>query len=1208
MTKTRSIITYVVSLLFFLQVPALAQDSKENADFKLAINLYNDKLYDLAAEQLKQFINGYPTTAQGIEARFYLGLVQLKLKQYEDARLTFQTFALTYQDNPKAPEAWWNVGEAYANLRNFKEAALAYERVKVFHPKSKQAADALVKASEYFRLAGEPDDARRTLRIVLQEYPTSAASLAARTQLGQLYFDEGNLEQALNELKRVVESDPSPEAKAQAMLTLGNIYQSMRRTDLAQATYREIIAKHKGSSALAGAYLQLGKVLGAEGNYTDAIANYTKALGGGEPADTSLTEQALIGMGDAYAASQDFNNAVTQYSAFVKKFPSNENVPGVLWKSALASSKARNFGRSNHFCNQILKLSAPSLLKRRAMLKLASNALQQNMPGVAVQFYSAFLDQFGDDGAAPQVLWNIADLTERSLNDPRRAASSYELLASRHPQFRLADDAYMAAARCFEQLKEFDHAHQLYRELVQKYPASDYRPQAEERVKMIETFEQKEKDAGVEKLALLIGDVVSQADKVGLAYKLAEIYFYDLKNYSAAAAQFTNAINSGMTDSRFVEALYLRAKSYEYLTWTDEKYRQPAIDAYDVYVRSYTSDPRCEEAALALFQLKATSLANAYTAYQSTLGVFPNLKRVDLMVLRLAELQESADSSAAAIASYATLLRSYPSAPTAEEAQYRLIPLYLKVGLADSAATSAQAYLSQYPGGPHAAVVLDRLADLALARGNAHSSAGLYRQLLDQFPYAGVADSVRFKLARTYDIAGDFDNAIATYSELVDAETNDPFSDGSVDPALLLALGTANQSKGDFPEAKQYALRALEEQPTGELAGKAYNMLGMIARAEGSVEVATAYFRQAGAITPETAASPDIAELLYEAGDYTDAINQYSVLLQSSPTDSARLHFESRIILARLKGGELAAAEKAIAAFDKKYSQADDYLASFELERGNLFYRKEEYANARKAYDHVVGKYGDSPSAPVALYWIAKILEATDKPQEAVQQLTDLLAHHPGSSIIPRARFALGNLYYKAERWDESIKNYKQVIDDPGVEKDLLPFAMSNLIETYEAAGIFDAALALTRRYLELYPDKEDSFDKRIKIGILYQRLGYNDQSVAHLQALLEEAGSDLEGEIRYYIAEANFNKGDYQQAILDFLKVPYLVTKKGAIDWTANALYMSGQSYEKLGRYDQALQMYQQIIDRPGIDAMFKAAAKKEIDRVQLVLKQSSK
>ena len=37
----------------------------------------------------------------------------------------------------------------------------------------------------------------------------------------------------------------------------------------------------------------------------------------------------------------------------------------------------------------------------------------------------------------------------------------------------------------------------------------------------------------------------------------------------------------------------------------------------------------------------------------------------------------------------------------------------------------------------------------------------------------------------------------------------------------------------------------------------------------------------------------------------------------------------------------------------------------------------------------------------------------------------------------------------------------------------------------------------------------------------------------------------DLEAELRYYIGEAYFYKGDYQQAILEFLKVPYLVTKK---------------------------------------------------------------
>ena len=128
------------------------------------------------------------------------------------------------------------------------------------------------------------------------------------------------------------------------------------------------------------------------------------------------------------------------------------------------------------------------------------------------------------------------------------------------------------------------------------------------------------------------------------------------------------------------------------------------------------------------------------------------------------------------------------------------------------------------------------------------------------------------------------------------------------------------------------------------------------------------------------------------------------------------------------------------------------------------------------------------------------------------------------------------------------------------------------------------------------------------KLGILYEKLGYHDQSILHLQNLLEDADIDLEAEIRYYIGEAYFGKGDYEHAILEFLKVPYLVTKKGRVDWTPNAFYMSAQAYEKMGKYDQAIGMYRQIVDRPGIDQTFKAAALKEIDRVNTVLKKPGK
>jgi hypothetical protein len=48
----------------------------------------------------------------------------------------------------------------------------------------------------------------------------------------------------------------------------------------------------------------------------------------------------------------------------------------------------------------------------------------------------------------------------------------------------------------------------------------------------------------------------------------------------------------------------------------------------------------------------------------------------------------------------------------------------------------------------------------------------------------------------------------------------------------------------------------------------------------------------------------------------------------------------------------------------------------------------------------------------------------------------------------------------------------------------------------------------------------------------------------------------------------------------------------------------MAGQSYEKISKYDQAMTMYKQIIDRKDTDAQFKTAAQKEIDRVKAILK----
>ncbi len=1195
-------------LTVFWAAAGVAQNTKENADFKLAINLYNDRLYDLAQEQLKQFIAAYPAAPQGIEARFTLGLTQLQLKQYDEARLTFQTFALTYQDNPRAPEAWWNVGEAYAAMGNNKEAALAFERVKVFHPRSKIAADALLRAAAYFRRAGERDNARRLLRIILQEYSSSGAVVEARTQLAQIYFEEGSLDLARQELKRVIDGDPSAEARAQALLILSNIHQDMGRADQAQEGYQEIITRYKTSGALQGALVNQARLFEATGKHAEAIENLKKALAVPQGADSALSKEALVLMGDASLAANSPANAVASYRRYVESFPTDPRVPDVLLRLAAAASRTGELRRSDEASQRILKMSAPDDVRQQALLQLADNARKQGAPALAAQFYARYADSFPDDPATPAVLFENARVTEKEMRDYRKAGSLFDLLIVRFPNSRFADDAAFGAARCRDQLHEVDRALEMYRDFSRSYPASELRAAAEERATVIETFEAKNKDAGLEKLALLVGDVVADKDRPALARRLGEISFHDLKNYESAADQFSRAIAAGGNDRDMAEMFFLRARALEYVNWTKPDTRGAASEAYQAFLDRFPADSRSSEASYALFRLQAGTLAAARTAYANALARHPASEYRDRMLLQMGRLYRDADSTDDALSAFSQAERVNPGSETAEEATYSRCMLLQARGLADSAAAVGTSYLKLYPSHRHTASVLSVLGELAQSRGDAARAVGLFQELTTRFPCTENALKARRRLADALLASGEATQAVALYTELLHDPSASPSRAQQPPTSLLLALGKASAVSGDTRTAKSSLTALLVREPRGVQAAEALTTLGMIYKSEGTPDIATTYFRQAGAASPTTAANREVADILFDSGEYADAVRQYFFLATSANDQAAGRFYRMRAIVAALRNNELTRADKDIPAFLAAYKDTDPEAAQFELERGSVFFRQEDYPRALKSFQTVASKYDDTPSAPAAQYWIGKVYEVTNRPQEAIGQFGRLLKEFPSDPFAQKAHFALGNIYYRAEKWDEATKSYRQVTDNPQPDPALLPYAMSNLIETYETAGIFDAALTLTRKYLEQYPNGDDAFDKRIKIGILYQRLGYYDQSVLHLQALLDEAGSDLEGEIRYYIAEANYGKGDYQQAILDFLKVPYLVTKKGKIDWTATSLYMSGQAYEKMGRPDQALTMYRQILERSGIDPTFKAAARKEIDRVNAILNKTPK
>ena len=1207
--------TFLLLVLFISSFSiAIAQDTKENADFKLAVNLYNDKLYDLAFEQFRQFAAAYPNTQQGIEARFYIGLCQTKLGKFDDARLTFQNFALAFPDHPKAPEAWWNVADSYVSLKNLREAALAFERVKTFHPKSKLAPSALVKSSDYFDLAGDPESSRKVLRALIQDYSSSDVIFPARLKLAQMYLSDNQFELARVESKRVADASKDASLSGQALILLSRALAGLNRSDEAQRALDEITKNYRSTSSYYSALLLLGSLQREMGNANLALASWKLIESDSAKAPTEIRQQALVEMGDMYALRSDQAKALQSYSkGAVTLGPLRVSA---LLKSGLAAEQTGDVLKAQASLKQALSDSLAGTHRGELLLSAARVAAKAENHLEALRLYALFRETFPIDRDVPAVFLEEAKLFQDHLHDYQQAIVHYETLLNSYPASPLVDDALFGRAEALRLSGALERSLDAFEDLHKRYPASDYAGLARDAALRLRTFEVKNKESGLEKLALLVGDVIAQQSKGELALRLAEIYFHDLKDYPKAAAQYASALQIGLPAEKQAIALYDEGKAFEHAGSMDSSPKIDllirAIAAYDSLVRRFPTDNLVDDAVTSQLNIRLALAAGAPDIRKVStefLQAHPVLKRKDLVYYVIGEAFRKKKSPEDALQSYRSAMKEHPLKDIDGNITFRLGEALSAMGERDSAAIAFRDYLRKYPAQEFSAKAAWVLAQEESSRGNMQSALDLYNQIEQTFYYTSFADQLVKARAEAYFKGSDFARAAEQYQLLVKN------SGASIGPPAPLAievysnLAASNAKLGKRSEAKRSYAQYLLRDDTSERAGQIYYALATLAKEDNDVALAAQYlqkasqFSQAGA-TGMNEATFEAAELYNKNGEYANAISRYTEIVEKGVSDSLKPYVLSRIIVGYFRLNNTKEGETRVSAFLKLYQKQEGFFAEFEYERGMYFLRKDDYPAAKRFFDNVIQKYATTPFVASAMYGNARVAELTNKQPEATKLYETILQRYSGDAITPRVRLALGNLYYSQEQWDPAARQYKAVLDSESRASDLVPFAMNNLILAYKQLSLFDAALELTRKYIERFPDDAELMNKRIDIGVLYQRLGYYDQAILHLQSLLENADSDLEAEVRYYIGEAFFYKGNYQQAILEFLKVPYLVTKKTKADWTATSYYMAGQSYEKMSKFDQAITMYKQIIARPGIDATFKTGAQREIDRVNALLK----
>ena len=311
----------------------IAQESQSDRSFRYAERLYEDALYDVAAEQYQLYLDEYPRGSHRPDAALNLGKSLFEVGQFDEARKAFQQVDLDYPGTPQAEEALWLVGESYEQMDQPEQAARAFRRLYVYYPESNRAARGLVRGAKNAREAGNYDLAEALLQSVVENFYTSEEAITARIRLAEVYREEQRYQLAWNELDKALNASPTREQRGSILLEQAITAERLYSRERAMNIYGKILDEFRRGPIEMRASMEQGRLALAQQNYplaTDLLDRAVRAN------DDAVRLRALELRGDLAWHQSAYQEAEEFYSQALGMETAPEKTAQLHMKIAMA--------------------------------------------------------------------------------------------------------------------------------------------------------------------------------------------------------------------------------------------------------------------------------------------------------------------------------------------------------------------------------------------------------------------------------------------------------------------------------------------------------------------------------------------------------------------------------------------------------------------------------------------------------------------------------------------------------------------------------------------------------------------------------------------------------------------------------------------------------------------------------------------------------
>jgi len=431
----------------------------------------------------------------------------------------------------------------------------------------------------------------------------------------------------------------------------------------------------------------------------------------------------------------------------------------------------------------------------------------------------------------------------------------------------------------------------------------------------------------------------------------------------------------------------------------------------------------------------------------------------------------------------------------------------------------------------------------------------------------------RYRAADALFASGQFRPAAETYAQVAAMTSNSYLAN-----MALFQTAECQWQIGDFPAAETLFWKVYDEDPADDLGPRALLRIADVLLQQNKLraaEIIYTWLSRDYTDQWQTRAIYGRGVIAYRSGHFTDAIK----------------YFEDTLRLAKLisPNGCRAASGGPLEEIMRTKAEADDELAAAAAYMsGWSCFMLNKTDEARQRFNGVVRSYPHSSKAPEALFWLGEHDYNSGHYDSAEKSFRRLAEDYPRSSLADEALFWAGRSALMQNEFRRGRDYFSTLIKNYPSSRRRTEGRYFQGVALCEL-GQFDAAILIFNEIIKQYPDHEPTAFKKADCQFV---LGSDEpkryeEAINSYQLILDRPECSVASRLqaRYKIGRCLEKLGRPNEALAQYLQVVYAYLQNQEQTsscnlWFARAAFGAAGIMEEKQQWRQAANIYQRVVD----------------------------